>query len=106
MDAAHTLLRLAHSCLARTQAIATAACPAAAPQLQQLAAAAAAGPVAAAQQQLAAVGMQLLSPAGGDEGSLELRAALAAEASLQALQRAAAVEGLAAVVSLRLQEVG
>ena len=50
--------------------------------------------------------MQLLSPAGGDEGSLELRAALAAEASLQALQRAAAVEGLAAVVSLRLQEVG
>lgn len=114
LDAAHALLGLAHSCLYRAQVIAAAACSAAAPQLQQLAAAAAAGPLAAAQQQLAAVGTQLLSPAGvqwgaGSDGSsaqgLELRAALAAEAALQALQRAASVEGLAAVVSLRLQEV-
>lgn len=60
------------------------------------------------------MGTQLVSPAGvqwggGSSGSsrqsLELRAALAAESALRALQRAAAVEGLAAVVSLRLQEV-
>jgi hypothetical protein len=123
LDAAHTLLGLAHSCLYRSQVIATAACPAAATaaaaaaaQLQQLAAAAATGPLAAAQQQLAAVGAQLLSPAGlqrglgGEAGAakpqgLELRAALAAEAAVVALQRAAAVEGVAAVVALRLHEV-
>jgi hypothetical protein len=116
LDAAQALLGLAHSCLFRAQTIAAAACPAAAPQLQQLAAAAAAGPLAAAKQQLAAVGSQLMGPAGvqqwgsGDAGQnpgqgLELKAALAAEAALQALQRAASVEGLAAVVSLRLQEV-
>jgi hypothetical protein len=109
LDAAHGLLGLAHSCLFRAGVIAAAACPAAAAQLQDLSAAAAAGPLSDAQQQLGAVGEQLLGPAGIQWGStprgLELKAALAAEAALQALQRAASVEGLAAVVSLRLQEV-
>jgi hypothetical protein len=109
MDAAHALLGLAHSCLFRAGVIAAVACPVAAAQLQDFSATAAAGPLADAQQQLGAVGEQLLSPAGVQWGSaprgLELKAALAAEAALQALQRAASVEGLAAVVSLRLQEV-
>lgn len=113
VDAAHALLGLAHSCAARVQVLAGLS-PAVQPQLQQLAAAALDGPLAAAQQQLAAVGSQLLSPAGVQWGSeaaaqrkgLGLSAALAAAAALDALQRAAAVEGLAAVAVLRITEVG
>jgi LAS superfamily LD-carboxypeptidase LdcB len=112
LDAARALLGLAHSCIARSQTLSSLN-PAVEPQLQQLAAAAAAGPLAAAQQQLSAVGSDLLSPAGVQWGlggeaqqrGLGLRAALAAAAALDALQQAAAVEGLAAVVVLRLAEV-
>jgi hypothetical protein len=112
LDAARALLGLSHSCIARSQTLSSLK-PAVEPQLQQLAAAAVSGPLAAAQQQLSAVGADLLSPAGVQWGlgaeaqqrGLGLRAALAAAAALDALQQAAAVEGLAAVVVLRLTEV-
>jgi hypothetical protein len=112
LDAARALLGLAHSCIARSQTLSSLN-PAVEPQLQQLAAAALSGPLAAAQQQLAAVGSELLSPSGVQWGlggeaqqrGLGLRAALAAAAALDAVQQAAAVEGLAAVVVLRLAEV-
>ncbi|KAF8060498.1 histidine--tRNA ligase [Scenedesmus sp. PABB004] len=107
VDAARALLALAHSCVSRVHVLAG-ACPSAAAALQQQAAAVADGMLAAAQQQLAAVGGELLGPAGvqwraGGPGP-ELRAALAAAAALDALQTAAALEGLAAVAVLRLAE--
>lgn len=106
LDLAHSLLTLAHSTLSRVQVLAAAAAVAVQPQLQQLAAAAADGPLAAAQQQITAVGSELLSTADVvQQQGLALRTALAAAAALTALQRAAAVEGLAAVATLRLAEV-
>jgi hypothetical protein len=108
-DAAHSLLCLANSSLSRVGVIAAAACPTAAPQLMALADAVAGGPLASAQQQLADAGSLLLGTTGttgpAATQSVELRTALAAAAALTAVQRAVAVEGLAAVVALRLQEV-
>lgn len=105
LDLAWGLLTLAHSTLSRVQVLASTAA-AVQPQLQQLAAAAEVGQLAAAQQQVAAIGTELLSSADvSKQQRLGLRAALAAAAALDALQRAAAVEGLAAVAVLRLAEV-
>eukprot|EP00878_Enallax_costatus_P014599 GHUV01015273.1.p1 GENE.GHUV01015273.1~~GHUV01015273.1.p1 ORF type:complete len:810 (+),score=288.70 GHUV01015273.1:998-3427(+) len=104
LDLAHALQTLAHSTLSRTQVLA-AAVAAVEPQIQQLAAAAVNGPLAAAQQQIAAVGNDLLATADVvQQQGLALRSALAAAAALKALQWAAAVEGLAAIVVLRLAE--
>jgi hypothetical protein len=78
--------------------------PAAQAALQQLAAAVAvAGAVEAGKQQTAAAAGKL-ALAGDDEALPSLAAAQAAYVAFKALQRAVAVEALAATASLRLQE--